>query len=47
MEKGLNFRYGGYWKVEKVLFNESVSTILQLVVGHFHLCTSGVFYILF
>ena len=32
MEKGLNFRYGGYWKLEKVFFNESVSTILQLQV---------------
>ena len=25
--------YGGHWKLEKVFFNESVSTILQLVVG--------------
>ena len=31
--KGLNSRYGGHWKLEKVFFNESVSTILQLVVG--------------
>ena len=30
--KGLNSRYGEYWKLEKVFFNESVSTILQLVV---------------
>ena len=30
--KGLNSRYGGHWKLEKVFFNESVSTILQLVV---------------
>ena len=29
--KGLNSRYGGHWKLEKVFFNESVSTILQLV----------------
>ena len=28
--KGLNSRYGGYWKLEKLLFNESVSTILQV-----------------
>ena len=33
--KGLNSRYGGHWKLEKVFFNESVSTILQLVVA-FH-----------
>ena len=32
--KGLNSRYGGHWELEKVLFNESVSTILQLVVAH-------------
>ena len=31
--KGLNSRYGGHWKLEKVFFNESVSTILQLVVA--------------
>ena len=31
--KDLNSRYGGYWKLEKVFFNESVSTILQLVVA--------------
>ena len=31
--KGLNSRYGGYWKLEKVFFHESVSTILQLVVA--------------
>ena len=30
--KGLNSRYGGYWKLEKVFFCESVSKILQLVV---------------
>ena len=30
--KGLNSRYSGHWKLEKVFFNESVSTILQLVV---------------
>ena len=30
--KGLNSRYAEYWKLEKVFFNESVSTILQLVV---------------
>ena len=30
--KGWNSRYGRYWKMEKVLFNGSVSTILQLVV---------------
>ena len=30
--KGLNSRCGGHWKLEKVFFNESVSTILQLVV---------------
>ena len=30
--KGLNSRYGGHWKLEKVFFNENVSTILQLVV---------------
>ena len=29
---GLNSRYGGHWELEKVFFNESVSTILQLVV---------------
>ena len=27
--KGLNSRYAEYWKLEKVFFNESVSTILQ------------------
>ena len=31
--KGLNSRYAEYWKLEKVFFNESVSTILQLVVA--------------
>ena len=31
--KGLNSRYGEYWKLEKVSFNESVPTILQLVVA--------------
>ena len=31
--KGLNSRYGGHWKLEKVFFNKSVSTILQLVVA--------------
>ena len=31
--KGWNSRYGGHWKLEKVFFNESVSTILQLVVA--------------
>ena len=31
--KGLNSRYGGYWKPEKVFFRISVSTILQLVVA--------------
>ena len=31
--KGLNSRYGEYWKLEKVFFNESVSTILQLVLA--------------
>ena len=31
--KGLNSRYGGYWKLEKVFFDQSVSTILQLVVA--------------
>ena len=31
--KGLNSRYGGHWKLEKVFLNESVSTILQLVVA--------------
>ena len=31
--KGLSSRYGGHWKLEKVFFYESVSTILQLVVG--------------
>ena len=30
--KGLNSRYTEYWKLEKVFFNESVSTLLQLVV---------------
>ena len=30
--KGLNSTYAEYWKLEKVFFNESVSTILQLVV---------------
>ena len=30
--KGLNSRYAEYWKLEKVFFDESVSTILQLVV---------------
>lgn len=30
--KALNSWYGGYWKLEKVFFNGSVSTILQLVV---------------
>ena len=30
--KDLNSRYGGHWKLQKVFFNESVSTILQLVV---------------
>ena len=30
--KGLNSRYGGNWKQEKVFLNESVSTILQLLV---------------
>ena len=30
--KGLNSRYAEYWKLEKVFFNKSVSTILQLVV---------------
>ena len=30
--KCLNSRYVEYWKLENVLFNESVSTILQLVV---------------
>ena len=39
--KGLNSRYGGYWKLEKVFFNESVSTILQLVVAV--ICTSNMF----
>ena len=34
MGKVNNSRYGGYWKPEKVFFNESVSTILQLVVAH-------------
>ena len=31
--KGLNSRHSGHWKLEKVFFNESVSTILQLVVA--------------
>ena len=31
--KALNSRYAEYWKLEKVFFNESVSTILQLVVA--------------
>ena len=32
--KGLNSRYGGYWKLEKVFFfYGSVSKILQLVVA--------------
>ena len=31
--KGLNSRYGGHWKLEKVFLNESVSTILQLVLA--------------
>ena len=31
--KGLNSRYAEYWKLEKVFFNERVSTILQLVVA--------------
>ena len=31
--KGLNSRYGGHWKLEKVFFSESVSTILQLAVA--------------
>ena len=31
--KGLNSRYAEYWKLEKVFFNESVSTILQLVAA--------------
>ena len=35
--KCLNSKYGGYWKLEKVFFNESVSTILQLVVA----CNGG------
>ena len=26
-------RYSEYWKLEKVFFNESVSTILKLVVA--------------
>ena len=30
--KGFNSRCGGHWKLEKVFFNESASTILQLVV---------------
>ena len=30
--KGSNSRYGGHWRLEKVFFNESVSTILQLDV---------------
>ena len=30
--KGLNSRYGRHWKLEKVFFNESLSTIFQLVV---------------
>ena len=30
--KGLTSSYGGHWKLEKVFFNESVSTILLLVV---------------
>ena len=31
--KGLNSRYGGHCKLEKVFFNESVSTILQVAVA--------------
>ena len=31
--KDLNSRCGGHWKLQKVFFNESVSTILQLVVA--------------
>ena len=31
--KGLSSGYSGHWKLEKVFFNESVSTILQLVVA--------------
>ena len=34
--KGLNSRYDGYWKLEKVFFNGSVSKILQLVVAILH-----------
>ena len=33
--KGLNSRYGEHWKLEKVFLNESVSTILKLVVASF------------
>ena len=38
--KGLNSTYGRHWKLEKVFFNESVSTNLQLVVGlqSLHVC---------
>ena len=31
--KGLNSRYGGHLKLGEMFFNESVSTILQLVVA--------------
>ena len=34
--KGLKSRYGEYWKLEKVFFNERFSTILQLVVASKH-----------
>ena len=30
--KGLNSRFGRYWKLEKVSFNESVSTILGSII---------------